>query len=239
MWRTLITKQRKYSRLNTSTRGYELYKRCMMRKNNPNRVCVGLKRVSIETNVVKKRRRNYLETSLAMSDAAAVADETFLACARAAAWRCRAARSSAQSGFEGTLPTRLVKTFILYFRNRLVSHSTATQCWRSYAPSGLFLVIVGPEQDILPVIKQQAEGSRHDAHIAVEVLRPSRWCRRSRACDGILVIDSDDFAQVDGEYRLLGHGVPGDQIATDHLEVTSSRDLRWASRQLDAFADLI
>jgi hypothetical protein len=79
MWRTLITKQRKESRLKTSTRGYELYKRWMMRRNIPNRVCAGLKRVSIEINVVKKRRRNYLETSLATSDAAAVADEAFLA----------------------------------------------------------------------------------------------------------------------------------------------------------------
>jgi hypothetical protein len=51
----------------------------MMRRNIPNRVCAGLKRVSIERNVVKKRRRNYLETSLATSDAAAVADEAFLA----------------------------------------------------------------------------------------------------------------------------------------------------------------
>lgn len=79
MWRTLITKQRKESRLKTSSRGYELYKRWMMRRNIPNRVCAGLKRVSIERNVVKKRRRNYLETSLATSDAAAVADEAFLA----------------------------------------------------------------------------------------------------------------------------------------------------------------
>lgn len=125
------------------------------------------------------------------------------------------------------------------FRSKIVSHSTAAQYWSNYAPAGLFLVTIGPEQDILPIIKQQAEGSRHDAHIAVEVLRPSRWCRRRRTCDGILVVDGDDFAQVDGEYRLLGHGIPGDQIATNHLEVTSSRDLQWISRQLDAFADLM
>jgi hypothetical protein len=53
MWRTLITKQRKYSRLNTSTRGYELYKRWMMRRNIPNRVCVGLKK-SVHRNKCRK-----------------------------------------------------------------------------------------------------------------------------------------------------------------------------------------
>jgi hypothetical protein len=41
MWRTLITKQRKNIRLKTSTRGYELYKRWMMRRNIPNEYVPG------------------------------------------------------------------------------------------------------------------------------------------------------------------------------------------------------
>ena len=63
-------------------------------------------------NVVKirvVRKLAYLFNSLAAS----VATEAFLACALAMACLCRAASSSAQRGFVGTLPTRLVKTLIL------------------------------------------------------------------------------------------------------------------------------
>lgn len=100
---------------------------------------------------------------------------------------------------------------------------------RQCSPASLLLVSVRPEEDVIAIVKDETERSRHGVRIQVKVcIQPRRGTRctgSSTAHNVVLVNDGRDFAKIDREDRLLRYRIARDKVSADYLELSTARNL--------------